>query len=178
MNPYNNNFFEEFKRLDKLCCGIYQTDRGGVTSYIEDMKAAAWFDSRAVPNWERDLAKLKQLRHYRNQLAHEEGAFEEVLCIQDDIDWLKDFHDRILDRSDPMALLHQNALARQQAAQRPHPGPQTSVSTHYTSPPAPRQPDRRPRRSPWMKPLTAVLILAALVLGGIAVIAVRQMLPV
>lgn len=106
MENINYIFFEEFKRLDKLCRDIYKSSHG-VTDYIDDMKSVAWNHSRYIPNWNESLRQLITLRHIRNQLAHTEGAFYEILCTQQDINWLKDFYALILTQSDPMAQVYQ-----------------------------------------------------------------------
>ena len=107
MNNLNYVFFEEYTRLDKLCKDIYGTDKG-VSNYINDMMSASWSDCRYITNWKTDLAQLKRIRHLRNRLAHETGAFSNEICTQNDIDWIKTFHKCILNQSDPIALLHKN----------------------------------------------------------------------
>lgn len=109
MNNLNYDYFEEYKRLDKLCCDMYNTSHNGVTHYIDDMKATPYSTYHRIPNWESDFKRLQQLRHIRNILAHTEGAFYEEQCTQSDIDWIHSFVKRILTQSDPLALLHQNS---------------------------------------------------------------------
>ena len=36
----NNEFIEEYKRLDRLCRGIYNSDKG-ITNYIDDMRSSS-----------------------------------------------------------------------------------------------------------------------------------------
>ena len=64
-----------------------------------------WNDAREISNWKSDLSNLIRLRHIRNHLAHTEGAFDEKLCTSDDVNWMKDFRNRILKQTDPLALL-------------------------------------------------------------------------
>lgn len=45
-------------------------------------------------------------------MAHAEGAFSEEVCAQEDIDWIKNFYERILDRSDPIAIIYQNSKVK------------------------------------------------------------------
>lgn len=104
MNNLNFNFLEEYKHLDKLCSELYD-GQPGVTSYINDMKNMDWNDARQVPNWKSDLNNLIRLRHIRNHLAHTEGSFDEKLCTSVDVNWLKDFRNRILKQTDPLAML-------------------------------------------------------------------------
>lgn len=105
MKNLNYVFFEEFKHLDKLCGEIYNT-KNGVSSYIEDMKAKEIYNCSYIPNWESDLTHLIQYRHIRNQMAHTEGAFDTENCKQKDIDWVRNFYGRVMNQSDPLALLH------------------------------------------------------------------------
>lgn len=110
MNKNNIIFFEEYKKLDKLCSEIYQ-EQYGITHYIDDMKNKPEKDSCHIPGWKTDLKQLIRIRHIRNYLAHE-GAFEEELCTQNDIDWIKTFYQRILTQSDPCTMLYQNTLIK------------------------------------------------------------------
>lgn len=105
MSNLNYVFFEEYKHLDKLCKEMYGGDIG-VTSYIDDMKAVSLREYININNWKTDLEQLTRLRNMRNDLAHIEGTFDENNCTQADIDWIKDFHRRIMEQSDPMAVLH------------------------------------------------------------------------
>lgn len=111
MNRLNYTFFEEFKRLDKLCGQLYGA-QNGVTHYIDNMKTVPVNNYRYISGWNSDLKELIRLRHIRNYLAHTEGAFEEENCTQKDIDWIRGFHNRILHQSDPIALLHKNSIIR------------------------------------------------------------------
>ena len=38
MNRINVEFFETYKKLDRLCAQMYGLSGGGVTAYIDDMK--------------------------------------------------------------------------------------------------------------------------------------------
>ena len=119
MDNLNYKFFEEYKSIDKLCGEIYQSKQG-VTDYIDQMQAASLNDYRNIPNWKTDLSQLKRVRHIRNYLAHEEGAFDKAACTQNDIDWIKSFYERIMSQSDPMARLYQNSkLKKQEQIQMP-----------------------------------------------------------
>lgn len=104
MNQMDYIFFEEFKTLDNLCRDIYGTTQG-VTGYINDMERVPWGNSHFVTNWETDLKRLRELRHLRNHLAHTSGSFDDEYCTQEDIEWVRSFYKRILNQTDPMALL-------------------------------------------------------------------------
>lgn len=101
-------FFEEFKKLDKLCSEIYSASNG-VTHYIDDMKSVSYSTYHRIPNWESDMKQLKRLRHIRNNLAHMEGSFNENVCTPNDIEWIKAFRNRILTQSGPLAIKYQNS---------------------------------------------------------------------
>ncbi len=111
----NYAFFNSYKLLDKLCSDLFQAPHG-VTCYIEQMRAAPPRKSNLIPGWHADLQQLVRLRHARNYLAHE-GSFDEPLCTQADVDFLEDFRQQILRRTDPLARLSaakpaQNPLQR------------------------------------------------------------------
>lgn len=105
MSNLNYVFFEEYKSLDKLCKEIYGDDIG-VTNYINDMKTASYIEYVGINNWKNDLDQLIRMRHIRNNLAHTEGTLGEQICTQMDIDWIKDFHRRIMKQTDPLAVLN------------------------------------------------------------------------
>lgn len=119
MENLNYIFFEEFKSLDKLCVELYK-EQNGITHYIEDMKAVSENVYKNIPNWNADLKNLVHVRHIRNNLAHAEGAFNEETCTQADIDWIKDFHNRILNQTDPISILYQNSKAKTQELKKLH----------------------------------------------------------
>lgn len=112
MGNLNYDLFEEFKHLDKLCGEIYG-EQHGVSHYIDNMRMVSENDYRHVPNWKEDLERLTRLRYIRNYLAHTEGAFEENACTSSDIEWSRDFYGRILNQSDPLALLHRYFMEKQ-----------------------------------------------------------------
>lgn len=70
-----------------------------------------------IPNWKNDMQQLIRLRHIRNDLAHRENAFQDQICTQEDINWIRNFYERILNRSDPIAMLHRKAKADSQTMQ-------------------------------------------------------------
>lgn len=114
--PQNLNieFFNEYKRLDKLCSEIYGENSGGVTSYINDMEHTSTLGVSNIPEWDATYNKLKSLRHTRNQMAHGEGSFEDYECDYDDIKWLRDFYEKIMNVSDPLAIYRRNTKVKKQ----------------------------------------------------------------
>ena len=115
MGNANYRFLEAYKSLDIICCDIYRGEKG-VTAYIDEMKSVSIYESRVVPDWNSDLQQLIALRHLRNRLAHECGTLETEMCTEHDIDWLDAFHGRILQQTDPLALLEK--YKKKNAAQR------------------------------------------------------------
>lgn len=114
MGYLNYQFFEEFKRLDKLCRDIYGSDSGNrlaVTLYLEDMDARAYSGRRLVPTWDEDYARLKKLRNLRNGIAHDTSFSEK--CTQGDVDFIKDFYSRIINEQDPLSLLRKKTAEKQ-----------------------------------------------------------------
>ena len=108
MNYLDNDFFEEFKKLDNLCRTKYgrTTDNKlGVSSYIDDMEKNAMSGKCMVPGWEQAYRTLKKCRHIRNQLAHGRDPDPGGLCTPEDIDFVRSFHESILNQTDPLALL-------------------------------------------------------------------------
>ena len=112
MSDLNQVFFNEYSKLDKLCRELYHKlpddEIKGVTNYINDMKNTSSHISRTVTDWDECLHALIHIRHIRNQLAHEPGAFEEIDCTQNDIDWVHYFHRSIMEHTDPISQAHKS----------------------------------------------------------------------
>ncbi len=97
-------FLEEYKRLERLCKD-YLSRTEGVSEYIRQMEETTWSNRRYVSTWEDDYKQLKHVRWVRNQLAHEVGALDSDICTESDIDWVKNFYDRIIDGRDPFTTI-------------------------------------------------------------------------
>ena len=112
MSKLNQVFFNEYSKLDKLCRELYHKlpddEIKGVTNYINDMKNTPSHISRTVTDWDECLHALIHIRHIRNQMAHEPGAFEEIDCTQNDIDWVHYFHRSIMEHTDPISQAHKS----------------------------------------------------------------------
>lgn len=138
-------FMQAYKRLDNLCRDMNGI---GVTGYLQDMESAP--EGRfCVPGWNDDLRRLKHYRHLRNRIAHEDDADEEELCTAGDADWLEDFHERILERTDPLSVYFSFAVPKSEPAVQKH------------GPAAPLQAQRQPRGC------TPELFMAAVVLAAL-----------
>ena len=115
MNDFNYRFFEEFTKLDKLCVSVYQAE-GGTLGYIEQMRSVSAVCADTIPNWTAELEQLHRYRMVYQALAQSTEAFNEQLCGQEDLDWLRDFYNRIMDRKDPLALLQSNGYRAEDGA--------------------------------------------------------------
>lgn len=104
--PENTNiiFFDEYKKLDKLCSEMYGINSGGVTCYLNDMMAVPVMQRNRIPEWNQTYDRLRELRHIRNQMAHGEGSFEDYPCSEEDVLWLFEFRSKIMHISDPLAV--------------------------------------------------------------------------
>lgn len=96
------SFLESYKRLEQLC-GDVMGDERKVTAYIEEMEKIR-NGALYVPGWDYDFKTLKRCRHVRNRIVHETGCTEANSCCPGDAEWLDGFYDRIMSRTDPLAL--------------------------------------------------------------------------
>ncbi len=113
-NNINIEFFDEYKRVDKLCADMYGKSSGGVTSYIDDMASVSSSDVQKILDWYSTYNKLKSLRHIRNQMAHGECSFDDYECSYDDIKWLRDFRNKIMNVSNTLAIYRRNIEIKKQ----------------------------------------------------------------
>lgn len=108
MSYLNYEFFDEFKALDNLCRDIYGEsidNKLGVTLYLEDMDRKSYQGAFKVSGWTSDYNQLKSARNIRNELAHSRNSFSADICSQEDIDFIRSFRSRILNQTDPIAML-------------------------------------------------------------------------
>ena len=103
MNKNDLQFFEEYKKLDLQLKDLLGADTG-VSAYLAAMEETASADRASVPGWNADYRLLKHLRWARNQLAHQSEDSDSVTIREDLLD-LQDFSRRVLDGTDPLALL-------------------------------------------------------------------------
>lgn len=149
MNYLNYEFFDEFKALDHLCRDIYgeSTDNKlGVTLYLEDMGRHASQGVSKVSGWVSDYNRLKSARNIRNELAHSRNSMTVDICSQEDIDFVRSFRARILDQTDPIAML------RKQTTQ-----PRSASASQSNRQP---QPTDTYRNIPSKKPIGCLSIIA------------------
>jgi len=97
-----NDFLDSYKQLEKLCNEIYNQNNG-VTQYISDMESKSGFNTMYIPGWDRDFRRLKEVRHIRNAMVHD-ATDDGKNYSEDDVAFLQDFYQRIMDGSDPLAM--------------------------------------------------------------------------
>ena len=136
MSYLNYEFFDEFKALDNLCRDIYGEsidNKLGVTLYLEDMERKAYQGAFKVPGWTSDYNRLKSARNIRNELAHSRNSMTVDICSQEDIDFVRSFRTRILNRTDPIAMLRkQAAQPRPASTSQPKKQPQQTYTYNNT----------------------------------------------
>lgn len=106
-------FMDAYKYLEQLCSDMLG-DYHGVSAYIDAMRQIPYGRSY-VAGWDSDLQLLSHYRRTRNRIVHEVGYTEEDLCTPEDIEWLNNFYDRIMNQTDPLALYRQ-AMQQRAAA--------------------------------------------------------------
>ena len=106
------SFLTSYKRLDNLCKDLFRSEKG-VAAYINNMEQLnySYFKSE---NFDYDYKTLKHYRHIRNQIAHENYADEDNMCNENDVMWIENFHQRILNQTDPIAQYYKASKERQQ----------------------------------------------------------------
>lgn len=119
MHIADNDFFEEYKRLEKLCSEMYSC-QNGVSEYIAQMERHAYKGQFSVSSWNNDYKMLKHVRGVRNQIAHDSGSYQ--ISEPEDLDFVQEFHSRIYSGSDPLTLLRkaiesEDSLRKQQKKQ-------------------------------------------------------------
>ena len=113
MNDVEKRFIEQYKITEAELNRRLDT-RHGMTDYIAQMEATPVEYQLRVPTWRKDYRSLKHLRWLRNCIVHDESTSE---CDRFDIVELCDFHQRLLNGSDPVASAERIA-AQRAAAQR------------------------------------------------------------
>ena len=140
MDAIQIELLEEYKYVDKICREMFDAEKG-VTAYIEQLEETPATVRYWITEWNDEYRQLKHIRWLRNQIAHSTGYVE---CTQSDLEWLKDFHNRLLTQQDLLAKAHrvikesqiqrQQQLAKTVTAAAPKPG-----ANVYRSPKGPRK---------------------------------------
>lgn len=131
MNNLILEYLEAYKSLDRLCRQILESDRG-VSEYIDEMSNESQ-GKMLVAGWEKDYKQLKRMRWIRNQLVHDVDSFQDNLISARDVEWLRTFQSRIMERTDPFSLLAESRNARKKAAAKQHNQPKHSSPEKKTT---------------------------------------------
>ena len=74
MSDLNQEFLNEYIRLEKLCKDLYKDlpreELKGVWNYTQDMKNTPMHISRKIPDWDFHFEELERLRKTRNKREH------------------------------------------------------------------------------------------------------------
>lgn len=165
MKQADNEFFEEYKRLDKLCADIYSC-RNGVSEYIADMEEKAHQGRHRVSSWDYDYKMLKHVRWLRSQLAHDSCVYQ--ISEPGDLDFVRDFYECIFSGYDPLTLLRKEikAEAKGQQNRKMQNPPQTPTVSDVYIPPE-RKTHRRVGFVIGIVVLALILLVILLVIGPI-----------
>lgn len=109
MNEIELEFLEEYKHLEKLLNDVFEVQHG-VSEYIKILEEKEHLGSRIVSSWMNDYYSLKHVRYIRNKITHDSDASG---CEEKDIDFVKDFYEKIMNHTDPLALLNKYNLEKQ-----------------------------------------------------------------
>lgn len=104
MLEQNINFQEKYKSLDNLCKDCYNSQEG-VSEYIRQMDKYMLEGKRLVKDWENEYSNLKHVRWIRNQLAHEVGTLNSDIVEENDILFLSNFYNKIINANDALSVL-------------------------------------------------------------------------
>ena len=130
------SFMDSYKRLDNLCKTFSDYPKG-ISSYIKVMECSVQIQHKCA-GWSSDYDHLKKYRYIRNQIAHDNDVYEDEMCDSNDIEWLENFHSRILNQTDPLGQYFKSQRASTQRAVRS--AAQTPPPRNSTPPLITRQP--------------------------------------
>ena len=169
MHWFDNDFFEAYKKLDRLCTDLYE-EKNGISTYITDMETKTTMGRLLVPSWDSDYKNLKHVRWVRNQIAHESDMLQ--VSETTDLSFVQDFYDRILSEEDPLTLLRKAEARQKRMRVNSQPQSRPSQSSQHSRPavqppPTPRYsqpPKRSPQKPGRLSPLLAFLVMVLLAL--------------
>ena len=142
LHRIDNDFFEAYKRLDRLCSDLY-VEKSGISAYISDMEAKTPQARLLVPSWDSDYKNLKHVRWVRNQIAHESDMLQ--VSETSDLSFVHEFYDRILSEEDPLTLVRKAEARQKRMRVNSQPQSRPSQSSHHSQPTI--QPPSTPRYS-------------------------------
>lgn len=165
MENINIAFYEEFKKLEQICNQMYNNNTGkkhGIRAYIDDMYAVPPNIRNQIHGWYDDVRKLKEYNYKRNQISHNEVSFYDDYFTTEDIDWIINFRNRILNRLDPLAL--SSEILRKYNQHNANPPKASQYNPSY--------PDRKLKTSDHNNSIPNFLIAIQIILSTLAVFSI------
>lgn len=130
------------------CCG-----GTGIVRTV-DMDKKAHRGTINVSGWVSDYNRLKSARNIRNELAHSRNSMTVDICSQEDIDFVRSFRAKILNQTDPLAMLRKQ-----------------SVQPRFSTTPQPKRQPQPIYTAPTKKPVGCFGIVAAFLIVIACIIA-------
>ena len=148
-----------FGQLEKECnkklCNQNSEIKNCVTVYIDEMFRLGI----STPDWNYKLKRLKEVRYKRNQLCHGDISFREQFATVDDVRFVVDFRNIILNQTDPLALYYKHTRQQTSVVNEPmHYQPQYQQPVYQNPNPKNQTPQRKS-----LGCFTAVLIVVAVI---------------
>ncbi len=150
----DRELFDEYKRLEALCRDMFSCQHG-VSEYISQMEQIPSYIKNQIPSWDKDYRTLKHLRWLRNRIAHETT---ETGCSFNDIEQLKNFYSRILNRQDPLAAARKVKQKLQSFSR------QASITVSKNALPSSNRTTQKPIYSPPYKWFVVFLFIILIIL--------------
>jgi len=107
----NIALMESFGDLEQLCNQLYD-DYHGVTCYIEHMEQLDDKGCRYVDDRDDCYQQLVHVRHKRNKLSHGEVSFSSQYAEKEDVLFVREFRESILNTTDPISRLRKALKAK------------------------------------------------------------------
>lgn len=175
MSDLNQTFLNEYIRLEKLCKDLYKhlpkEELRGVWNYTQDMKNTPIHIKRNIPDWDYHYRELERIRITKNNWSHEEDGTKYMPFTQDDIEYLRDFRESILNQTDPISQAHQSTRKISTPPKK-----SASKNNYYYE-----NKGRRPEKKKWsIRSFIEFLLFAALTLGvaGALIYLINEFIPI
>ncbi|MBQ7906962.1 MAG: hypothetical protein IJ309_03205 [Clostridia bacterium] len=107
----NYEFLKAYNALDELCKQILRSDKG-VSTYISLMEREYYRGVSLKSRFNSEYKWLKRVRFVRNQIAHESDSL--VIAEVDDLNFVKNFRQRIMNQTDPFAIVEVEKRAQEE----------------------------------------------------------------
>lgn len=122
-------FIDEYKHLEKMCSEMYGQQHG-ISQYIADMEQTSSYTAGRIPGWNNDLANLKRVRYIRNKMVHDAEDYDDAY-EPEDLEFLRQFYQRILNQQDPLATKARQAQKTTQEKQKTSKIPEIITPTYF-----------------------------------------------